>query len=274
MIFNDLCKNRFEELNTVLCLGLDPVLEKIPLDNKSDIENTLIDFYFSLLENFNKYLLAVKPNIAFYEQYGVDGLRALKKIIAKAKSYKIPVILDAKRGDIGNTSKAYAKAAFDELDADAITLSPYLGEDSLSPFFEYIDKGFFILDRTSNKGSSDFQMLSINGKKLYLVVADKIIEWNKKYSRGIGAVAGATHIGELKYLADLFKNNDGVPLLIPGVGAQGGDFKSVVELLKGLEYPMHKVFVNSSSKINFAHLEHEGMDYLEAALIEIKKMML
>ena len=274
MSFNEICKNRFNELNTVLCMGLDPVLEKIPLDDKSDIEKTLVSFYYSLIENFHKYVLAVKPNIAFYEQYGIDGLKALKKIIAKAKSYKIPVILDAKRGDIGNTSKAYAKAAFDELDADAVTLSPYLGEDSLSPFFEFSEKGFFILDRTSNKGSRDFQMLNVKGKKLYLEVASKIVEWNKKYSPGIGAVAGATHIDELKELAGLFKNNDGVPLLIPGVGAQGGDFKSVIQLLKDIDYPMHMVFVNSSSKINFAHFEHDGMNYLEAALIEIKKMLL
>ena len=275
MDFTKQCKDRYDSLKTVLCLGLDPLIEKIPLKNKDNIEKTLIDFYFSLIDNFHKYVLVVKPNIAFYEQYGIDGLKALKEIIKRSQMYEIPVILDAKRGDIGATSKAYAVAAFDDLNADAITLSPYLGEDSLSPFFEYREKGFFVLARTSNKGSSDFQMLELkNNKMLFQEVSEKIVSWNKKYTHNIGSVAGATHLGELEIIAGVYKNAGYLPLLIPGVGAQGADFKSVINVLLKMDYPLHKVFVNSSSKINFAHLDHPGMDYLEASLIEIRKMML
>jgi orotidine-5'-phosphate decarboxylase len=272
MNFLDLTKQRFEKLNTVLCMGLDPILEKIPLKGKNDIEKVLVDFYFSLLENFHSYCIAVKPNIAFYEQYGIDGIRALKKIIDKARTLEIPVILDVKRNDIGDTAKAYVKACFMELKADAVTLSPYLGEDSLAPFFEYKDKGFFVLVRTSNKGSSDFQMIkSENGKFLFEIVADKVCEWNKKYSSGIGAVLGATHLEELKKIARLFSVNDYPPLLIPGIGKQGGDLKEVMSALKEIDYPLHKVFINSSTKINYAYLDFPDKNYLEAALVEIKK---
>lgn len=275
MNFIEICKNRFEKYNTVLCIGLDPIIEKIPLKNKSNIEKTLTKFYFSIVDSFNEYALAVKPNIAFYEQYGIDGYRALKKIVERCRKYDLPVILDCKRGDIGDTSKAYANAVFNDLKADAVTLSPYLGEDSLSPFFEFRDKGFFILNRTSNRGSGDFQLLELkNGNKLFMEVSKKILEWNKKYSSGIGAVAGATHPEELKTIADEFVKSGSVPILIPGVGKQGGDFNTIVGLLKSLNYDMHKVFINSSSKINYAYLDNPGMDYLEASLIEIKKCSL
>jgi len=273
--FLEKCKDRFQSINSVLCLGLDPVVEKIPIADKTDIEKTIRNFYFSLIENFHSYIYVVKPNIAFYEQYGVSALQALKDIIKKAKSFDIPVILDAKRGDIGETAKAYAKAAFEELGADAITLSPYLGFDSLEPFFNYREKGFFILARTSNKGSSDFQLLKIdNSSYLYMEVAKKIEEWGSRISGSIGAVAGATHINELKDIATLFNSVEGLPLLIPGVGKQGGDFKEVVSVLSNLRYPLYKVFINSSSAINYAYLSHPDMDYLEASLFEIKKMML
>ena len=208
MNFIDSCKQRFDDLKTILCIGLDPVIEKIPFKNKTDIEKTLIDFYFSILDNFHTYTLAVKPNIAFYEQYGINGYNALKKIIQRAKQLGIPVILDAKRGDIGNTAIAYAKAAFEELDADAITLSPYLGEDSLVPFFDYKDKGFFILNRTSNKGSSDLQLLKLkNNNYLYVEVANKIAQWNKKYSNNIGAVVGASAAFSVFFLVAFFHDN-------------------------------------------------------------------
>lgn len=275
MSFVAKCKERFDSVNSVLCIGLDPVIEKIPLENKSNIYKTLIEFYFSLIDNFSKYVLAYKPNIAFYEQYGIDGYKALKDIIERAQKYDVPVILDAKRGDIGNTSLAYAKAAFDELGADALTLSPYLGEDSLAPFFKYKDKGFFILNRTSNKGGKDFQLLELkNDEYLYIEVSRKIINWNKRYSENIGAVAGATHIEELQYIASLFSDNNFLPVLIPGVGRQGGDFDTVISVLKDLNYPLHKVFINSSSKINYAYLEHPDDTYLEASYKEIQKMML
>jgi len=274
MNFVELCQERFELTKSILCVGLDPVLEKFPF-KKDCIEETIVTYFSEILNNFHKYIFAVKPNIAFYEQYGIEGLIALSKVIEVAKGLKIPVILDAKRGDIGNTASAYAKASFVELKADSVTLSPYLGEDSLSPFFEYKDKGFFILARTSNKGSSDFQLLTLEkGEKLYINVTKKIAEWNKKYSSGIGAVAGATHIDELKTIVKIFSDNDCPPLLIPGVGTQGGDLKSIVQVLKEFNYPLHKVFINNSSKITYGFLEKTESHYLDTVESEIKKMMI
>ena len=271
MSFVDLCSERFAKTNSILCVGLDPIIEKFPY-KKDNIEDTIYIYFSEILDNFSDQIAVIKPNVAFYEQYGIEGYLALKKIIKKAKSLQIPVILDAKRGDIGNTSAAYAKASFVELEADAITLSPYLGEDSLSPFFEYKDKGFFILVRTSNKGSSDFQLLKLaNDNFLYTEVAKSLCGWNKKYSSGIGAVAGATHLEELKQIAIIFSQNDFPPILIPGVGTQGGDFNQVVGALRDLGYPMHKVFINSSSKITYGYQEHKNMSYLDAINTEINK---
>lgn len=275
MNFINKCKERFDSLKTVLCIGFDPVIEKIPFKRKDNIKKTLINFYFSIIENFHKYALAVKPNIAFYEQYGIDGLKALKEIIKKSKIKEIPVILDAKRGDIGETAKAYAIAAFNEFDADAVTLSPYLGLDSLEPFFKFIEKGFFILARTSNKSSNDLQLIkTIDNRFIYQEITDKIIQWNKTYSSNIGAVAGATHIEELKEIVVNFNKESGLPILIPGVGKQGGSFNEVIDILKEINYPLYKVFINSSSNINYAYLNYPDMNYLEASLFEIKKMQL
>jgi orotidine-5'-phosphate decarboxylase len=272
--FIENCRERFEKVNSVLCLGLDPVIEKFPIKNDG-IEKTIVGYFTELISNFHGKILAVKPNMAFYEQYGIEGYSALKKVVELAANYGLPVILDAKRGDIGNTSLAYARACFDELKADAVTLSPYLGEDSLSPFFGYKDKGFFVLDRTSNKGSSDFQLLKTeNGGYLYSHVTEKIVEWNKKYSEGIGAVAGATHIEEFGNIAGTFSENGFLPILIPGVGTQGGDLGSVVSKLKNMNYPLYKIFINSSSKIIFAHNEHGDMKYIDAVEYEINKMQL
>jgi orotidine-5'-phosphate decarboxylase len=274
MMFNDLCKERFEKVKSVLCVGLDPIIEKFP-EKKGSIEETICHYFFQILDNFHNEIFVVKPNIAFYEQYGIEGLVTLKKVINKAKSYKIPVILDAKRGDIGNTAAAYAKATFKEFEADAVTLSPYLGEDSVAPFFEYKEKGFFVLARTSNKGSSDFQLLKLNNnEQLYIAVTKKICEWNNKYSSGIGVVAGATHIEELKQIAGILANNNFPPILIPGVGTQGGDFNTVIKTLKDLNYPLSRIFINSSSKIIFANNEHIDKIYIDAVGTEIKKLKL
>lgn len=143
------------------------------------------------------------------------------------------------------------------------------------PFFEYKEKGFFILSRTSNIGGNDFQKLKIeNGDYLYVEVTNKITQWNQKYSTNIGAVAGATQINELKKISTIFSNNNYPPILIPGIGKQGGDFETVINILKEKNYPLYKIFINSSSKISYAYMDYPDMDYLEAAMIEIKKMMI
>ncbi|MBQ1998747.1 MAG: orotidine-5'-phosphate decarboxylase [Spirochaetales bacterium] len=276
MKFLDKTKERFEKINSVLCMGLDPVWDNLPEEVKSDdVEKTLTSFFYSLLDNFADKVLVVKPNIAFFEPFGIAGHTALKNIISYAQKKEIPVILDAKRADIGNTSKAYAKAVFEELNADAVTLAPYMGTDSLSPFFQYKDKGFFVLARTSNPGSSDFQMLKLeNGQYLYEAVINKLIDWSKDFETPIGAVAGATHLEELDRIIAMFKNAGNLPLLIPGVGKQGGNLDEVLATLKKHDFDLSRVFINSSSKILYAHKEHGGLSYLEASEIEVNKMML
>lgn len=274
MTFNEMTKKRFESLNTVLTIGLDPVVERIPVQKKS-IKETITNFLNSIIDNFHNKAIAVKPNIAFFEQYGIEGLEALQDVVDNAHKYDLPVIIDAKRGDIGNTSLRYAKSLFDNLKADAITLAPYMGLDSVDPFFSYEDKGFFILGRTSNPGSSDFQLLKLdNGKYLYEIVIEKIAEWNAKYNAGIGAVAGATHTNEFENICKLYKNKDYPLLLIPGVGKQGGSFDEITGILKKYDYPLNKIFINSSSGILYAHEKNKDMDWLEACEMEINKLQL
>ncbi|MBP7552530.1 MAG: orotidine-5'-phosphate decarboxylase [Spirochaetes bacterium] len=275
MNFIDMCKKRYERIKSNLCVGFDPDISKFPDKFKSMTIEESISLYFSeILLNFSKYIYVIKPNVAFYEQYGFEGLKALKNIIKVSKDLSIPVILDAKRGDIGNTAKAYALSVFGEYGADAVTLSPYLGEDSLTPFFEYKNKGFFILARTSNKSGGDFQLLKVGDKYLYMIVAEKIAEWNKKYSPSIGAVAGATSVDELKNIAGYFSANSCPPILIPGVGSQGGDLASVIEALESSGYPLYRAFINSSSKITYSHKGGADEDYLTVVENEIKKMII
>ncbi len=279
MYFLEKCKERYTKIKSVFCFGFDPIIEKFPSKFiTGDLENDIYSYFVEILSNFLNYIYVIKPNIAFFEQYGIDGYKALKKIIEYAKKSGVPVILDAKRGDIGTTSACYAKASFEELGADAITLSPYLGTDSLEPFFKYKDKGFFILTRTSNKGGEDFQLLkTIDNDYLYLKVAKKVMDWNKNYTDGIGVVAGATNIIELEKIVKLlngFDNNKKIPILIPGVGSQGADFNSVLNIFKQNNYPFFYIFINSSSKISYAHLEHKDKNYLEATEIEVKKMLI
>ena len=273
MDFLTKCRDRFDSLNSVLSVGLDPIIEKFPI-TKNGIKETIIFYFSEILEHFQNKIYVVKPNIAFYEQYGLDGLIALKEIIKLAKKLEIPVILDCKRGDIGNTAKVYAKACFNEFEADAVTLSPYLGLDSLSPFFEYKEKGHFVLALTSNKGSGDFQKLSLNnGTKLYEKVFSSIVDWNNTYSNNIGAVIGATHIDDFRNILNRLERKS-IPLLIPGVGTQGGSFVDIINLLKEFNYPLYKIFINSSSKIIYANEEHKSKNYLDDISLEIKKMEL
>ena len=237
--------NRNESL---LCIGLDPQTEKIP--------SGLSALYFNkaIIDATADLVCAYKPNLAFYEALGEEGYHALKETI-KAIPQDIPVIADAKRGDIGNTSKAYAHAIFEELGADAITVSPYLGYDSLKPFIDYKDKGIFILCRTSNPGSEDFQSLKLGGKHLYELVAEKAAQWNR--FKNIGLVVGATYPEEIKRIRQM---NPEMPLLIPGVGAQGGNIKEVVT--SGIDAQGGGIIINSSRQILYAS---RGGDFAKAA---------
>jgi orotidine-5'-phosphate decarboxylase len=174
-------------------------------------------FNRAIVEATADLVCAYKPNLAFYEALGLEGLRALEKTLSFIPP-SIPVIGDAKRGDVGHSARAYARALFEVWGFDAATVNPYMGHDSLEPFLEYKERGVFLLARTSNPGAGDFQELSFRGKPLYHWIALKAREWNR-YGN-IGLVAGATFPEGLRKLRQLCPD---MLLLIPGIGAQGGD---------------------------------------------------
>ena len=272
MSFLEALKQRTEQTKSIVCVGLDPVLERIPIES-GDVKEKITKFYLDLLEAFVSEAepAIVKPNIAFYEQYGFEGLKALKEIINAYKEKGIPVLLDAKRGDIGKTSAAYEKSIFEFWDADAVTIAPYMGSDSVSPFLEYCSKGkgVYVLVRTSNKGARDLQDLK-TPEPVYMKTAEKLIDW---HCNGIGAVVGATYPQELEQISEFFvKNGKEVPLLIPGVGSQGGSASDVVNALKKTNNKLALHRINSSSGINFAYEKQDTDDYAGAAAKALKKL--
>jgi orotidine-5'-phosphate decarboxylase len=230
-----------------LCIGLDPDPELMPPIDVSEFNKVIIEATSDLV-------CAYKPNLAFYEALGSEGFTILEKTIRNVPD-DIPVIADAKRGDIGNTATAYARALFSVLGFDAATVSPYLGFDSIEPFIAYQDKGVFILCRTSNKGSADFQDLSTDGVPLYEAVARKAQEWNAHGN--IGLVVGATYPEELKKVRSICPQT---LLLIPGIGAQGGDLASAVSY--GVDSRGEMAIINVSRQVLYASPEK---DFAQAA---------
>jgi orotidine 5'-phosphate decarboxylase subfamily 2 len=225
--------------NSQLCIGLDPDLSKFDkaLLAKSD---PIFEFNKNIIDETFDLVCCFKPNIAFYEAYGIYGIQALLRTIEYIEDKKIPVILDAKRGDVGHTAAAYAKATFEVYRADAVTINPYLGHDSVEPFLNYRDKGIFVLCLTSNIGYKDFQKTG-EGEPLYISVAKHVKEWN--HYGNCGLVVGATTPDVLK---DIRKIVGDMPILIPGVGAQGGDLELSVK------YGGKRAIINVSRNIIYS----------------------
>lgn len=227
-----------------LCIGLDPVPGLIP-----DLD--ILSFNRSIIENTADLVCAYKPNLAFYETLGIEGLQALEKTLEYIPG-DIPVIGDAKRADIGNTAEAYARAMFDIWGFDATTVNPYFGQDSLEPFFKYREKGIFVLCKTSNPGSGDFQDVeclqnATSGKTtpLWEMVALKARQWNREGN--IGLVVGATYPEQLKRLRQSCPD---LPFLIPGVGTQGGELRLAVS--HGSDEKGEKAIISISRSIIYA----------------------
>jgi orotidine-5'-phosphate decarboxylase len=218
-------KNKNDE-GKFICVGLDSDIDKIPSHLKK-MNDPIWEFNKSIIESTVDQAAAFKLNFAFYERNGYEGLLTLQKTISLIPKDTL-IIADAKRGDIGNTSEMYAKAVFDNLNFDSITVNPYMGEDSISPFLKNPDKLIFILALTSNPGAEDFEKLKLdNGMYLFQHVIEKVKLWNKNNNCGI--VFGATKAEELE--ANI--GNFGIlPVLLPGVGAQGGSLEEVVSLFK------------------------------------------
>lgn len=254
---HELLRKYSEENKTILCFGIDPELEKIKVDGT--LEERILSYYFEITDKLleEKQIAAIKPNYAYFAQYGFEGLSALKNIIERYKG-KTFVILDAKRGDIGKSSEAYAKEVYDFWNADAVTVHSYMGSDSVKPFLRK-EKVVYMLCRTSNEGAKDFEELVSKKKKIYEYVAQKSLEWN------CGLVVGATS-DAIKKIIKITKGK--IPLLIPGIGAQGGDLKMVLGAIKD-NIAIHRI--NSSSGIAYAYLKNRKRP-VEAAFEETKKL--
>jgi orotidine-5'-phosphate decarboxylase len=226
--------------NSSLCVGLDPDPRRLPKPLGHGPE-AVFNFCVEIVEATADFAAAFKPNMAFFESIGVEGLHVLEQVMSHIPR-EVPVILDAKRGDIDSTAKHYARAVFDRLGAAAVTINPYMGADSVDPFIEHRRRGVYVLCLTSNASSTEFQM----PENLYLRVARKVADWNGKYGN-CGMVVGATRP---QYLTSIVAVAPNVPLLIPGLGAQGGDLEAMFEAAPGL--PLHHLLFNVSRSILYA----------------------
>jgi orotidine-5'-phosphate decarboxylase len=236
---------QIHEKKSFLCVGLDTDLDKIPTYLLTE-EDPIFAFNKAIIDATHKYTVAYKPNVAFYEAHGRKGWKALDKTIEYIKTNypEIFTIADAKRGDIGNTSRMYAKAFFHEMAFDSVTVAPYMGRDSVEPFLEFREKHAILLALTSNQGAFDFQTLECDGQELY----KKVLETSKTYknSERLMYVVGAT---KAEFLLEIRKIVPDSFLLVPGVGAQGGSLEEVCK------YGMNKnvgLLVNSSRAIIYA----------------------
>jgi len=264
MTFQQKLDRQMEKTNSLVCVGLDSDHERLPAHLTG--RNAMFRFNKAIIDATHDLVCAYKPNSAFYEEEGEEGIEQLKMTADYlVDTYPdIPLILDAKRADIGTTNKGYAAFAFDHLGMDAITLHPYLGREALMPFLDRKDKGCIVLCRTSNKGAGEFQDLKIGRDTLYKRVAIRIRDvWNKNGNCML--VVGATYPRELSELRRLIPE---MTFLVPGVGAQGGDVQATVEA--GLDKAKKGIIISSSRGIIFAS---SGKDFAEAARRETRKLL-
>ena len=243
--------------DSLICVGLDPQPSRTAPEK-------ILDFNRGVIESTADLVCAYKPQSAFYEVAGNVGWQALKDTIAliRQAAPTALVILDAKRNDIGNTADAYASSAFDWFDADAVTINPYLGGDAVAPFLQRPERGAFALCRTSNPGASDLQSLPMSdGDPLYLAVADLARRWGEAHHHNLGLVVGATWPAEL---ADVRTRCPDMPILLPGIGAQGGDLEASVAA--GVDSNGRGLLVSSSRSVIYAG----SPDQIRAAASELR----
>ncbi len=257
--FHTMLEKRWHD-NTCVCVGLDPVYDRLPVKIRQDVfpEDAFFAFNRAIIDATHDLVCAYKPNSAFYEALTDSGIRALMKTVTYIKQTypHIPVILDAKRADIGNTNYGYIQAAFDGIGADAITVHPYLGKEALAPFLARKNKGIIVLVKNSNPGSAEFQNLLVGQEPLYQVVARHVAEdWNMHGNCAI--VVGATYPSELKQVRAIVGD---MPILIPGIGAQGGDISATVAV--GKDSRSQGMIINSSRAILYAS---NGDNFAQAA---------
>ncbi|MGO8948116.1 MAG: orotidine-5'-phosphate decarboxylase [Ktedonobacterales bacterium] len=284
--FMERLRSRWRDAQTLLCVGLDGELERLPpsvlggqtgflsLDDEragSGVEGSLVTFHQAIIDATADLVCAFKLNSAFFEAHGPAGLRALIRLIAyiHARYPLVPVLLDAKRGDISSTSTAYARAAFDVCDADAITLQPYLGGEALAPFLERCERGIFILCRSSNPGSAELQDLPVRlpdgtgDVPLYIALARRVADdWN--VNSNCGLVVGATYPSDLAEVRAVVGD---LPILVPGIGTQGGDLEAT--LRAGLDSQGNGLVISASRSIIYASSD---LDFAQAARRQAKRL--
>ena len=251
MSFLDKFTQRRQITGGILCVGLDPDLEKMPPKIAAS-PRPLYEFCRRVVEATLPFAAAYKPNLAFFEAHGSGGIAQLERLMAEMPS-DVPTILDAKRGDIGNTARMYAQFLFGHLGGDAATVNPFLGRDSLEPFFEYPEKLPFVLCLTSNPGSSDIQMVVAGDQRIY----QRIIVLLRRFHKPCGLVVGARHT---EMLEDVRRLAGEWPILIPGVGTQGGDLTGAVQA--GTAGGLYPAIINVSRDILYAS---QGDDFADAA---------
>jgi orotidine-5'-phosphate decarboxylase len=251
--------DQITQKRSMLCVGLDTDMDKLPGGLTKDIKG-MLEFNRQIIEATHQYAVSYKINTAFYEQYGAEGWQCMKDTLEMIPKSCFR-IADAKRGDIGNTSSMYAKAFFKHMDFDAVTVAPYMGEDSLRPFLEFDDKWVICLGLTSNAGSKDFQILESGGKKLYEHVIEKVSSWGN--AENIMFVTGATKASDLASIRQMAPQHF---FLVPGVGAQGG---TVDEVCANAMTDFGGLLINASRSILYAGKED---DYMEKAATEAKKL--
>jgi orotidine-5'-phosphate decarboxylase len=246
---------------SMLCVGLDTDMDKLPEGVEHSMKG-MVEFNRNIIEATHKYAVAYKINTAFYEQYGSEGWQCMEETLNLIPK-ECFTIADAKRGDIGNTSSMYARAFFERLNFDSITVAPYMGEDSLSPFFAFEGKWVICLGLTSNAGSKDFQVLESEGQKIYQHVMHKVSQWGNPGN--LMFVTGATKASDLKQLRESFPQHF---FLVPGVGAQGG---TVHDVCVAAMSNFGGLLINASRSILYAS---SGTDYIEKAEAEAKSLQM
>lgn len=245
---------------SLLCIGLDTDAALIPR-HLGRSANAVLAFNRRIIDATAELVCAYKLNLAFYETLGAEGWRVMEKTLEHIPR-GIITIGDGKRGDIGNTSERYAQALFDELGFDAVTVNPYMGYDSVEPFLRWNDRGVFLLALTSNSGSNDFQRLRVSGRPLYERVVRSAVKWNSK--KNIGLVVGATYPNELRRIRNLAPE---MPILIPGIGKQGGNLKPAIRY--GCTKRGDRAIINASRSILYAS---HGKDFAQAARRETMRL--
>lgn len=255
--FADRLNARMSQADSLLCIGLDPAIERLPAGVARTPEG-VVEFCRRLIEATAEDAAIYKPNLGFFIGLGRSGLDVLWEV-RQAIPRDIPVLLDCKVGDIDSTAIGYARGWFDEFDFDAITVNPFMGEDSLVPFLEYEGRGVFILCKTSNPGSGDLEDLTVKGHPLYLEIAHRVREWSARYPATLGLVVGATWPEQL---ADIRAVCPDEPILLPGVGTQGGDIERSVRF--GTNSHGLGLLCSSSRSIMYAS---SAEDYAKAAAV-------